>query len=167
ALGLLVAPRRRDAQRTVMLRGDALGAAAVAQHVAQLGDRARSELGDREARLDAVYELRYAGQSFELAVAGPPAPSPDELRSAFEDLHERRYGYRDPEQELELVTVRVSASVPGSDVTLGGAGAGGPRPGDTIAGPAVVALPESTLFVPDDWRGEVDANGTIHLQERA
>ncbi|MGH2913823.1 MAG: hydantoinase/oxoprolinase family protein, partial [Solirubrobacteraceae bacterium] len=99
ALGLLVAPRRRDAQRTVMLRGDALSGVAVAQHVAQLGDRARAQLRDADAQLRAVYELRYAGQSFELAVAGPPAPSPDELRSAFEDLHERRYGYRDPEQE--------------------------------------------------------------------
>jgi N-methylhydantoinase A len=32
-----------------------------------------------------------------------------------------------------------------------------------IAGPAVVALPESTLLVPAGWRGGADATGTIHL----
>jgi hypothetical protein len=31
----------------------------------------------------------------------------------------------------------------------------------------VCALPESTLFVPAGWRGEVDAQGTVHLHDLA
>src|SRR5437660_1833044 len=34
--------------------------------------------------------------------------SPDALRAAFAAEHERRYGYRDEEGEVELVTLRAS-----------------------------------------------------------
>ncbi len=40
------------------------------------------------------------------------------MRERFEQLHEERYGYRDAQQELELVTLRVSAAIPGTDVEL-------------------------------------------------
>jgi N-methylhydantoinase A/oxoprolinase/acetone carboxylase beta subunit len=39
-----------------------------------------------------------------------------------------------------------------------------PALGTTIAAPAVVDLPESTVLVASGWRGEVDATGTIHLR---
>jgi N-methylhydantoinase A len=189
ALGLVVSPRRRDVQRSVFLSGDALSADAVAGVAAELGEQARDELHEPDAELGAVYELRYRGQAFELAVAGSLTPSPDELREGFEALHEERYGYRDGEQELELVTLRVSATIPGADVSLSEAGAdgdevergrrtatidgeavelevlrGAPAPGTAVRGPAVVELPESTLLVPDGWSGEVDETGTIHIR---
>jgi N-methylhydantoinase A len=194
ALGLVVSPRRRDVQRSVFLTGDALTAQAVAEVVAELGTAAREQLHEPEAELRAVYELRYRGQAFELAVEGALEPDPAELREAFEALHEERYGYRDAEQALELVTLRVSATMPGADVSLDeAAGAhdgardpeperatrtatldgeavevavlrGSPAPGSAIEGPAVVELPESTLLIPHRWAGEVDATGTIHLR---
>jgi N-methylhydantoinase A len=194
ALGLVVSPRRRDVQRSVFLTGDALTAQAVAEVVAELGTAAREQLHEPEAELRAVYELRYRGQAFELAVEGALEPDPAELREAFESLHEERYGYRDAEQALELVTLRVSATMPGADVSLDeAAGAhdgardpeperatrtatldgeavevavlrGSPAPGSAIEGPAVVELPESTLLVPHRWAGEVDATGTIHIR---
>jgi N-methylhydantoinase A len=194
ALGLVVSPRRRDVQRSVFLTGDALTAQAVAEVVAELGTAAREQLHEPEAELRAVYELRYRGQAFELAVEGALEPDPAELREAFESLHEERYGYRDAEQALELVTLRVSATMPGADVSLDeAAGAhdgardpeperatrtatldgeavevavlrGSPAPGSAIEGPAVVELPESTLLIPHRWAGEVDATGTIHLR---
>jgi N-methylhydantoinase A len=189
ALGLVVSPRRRDVQRSVFLSGDALSADAVAGVAAELGEQARDELQEPDAELGAVYELRYRGQAFELAVAGSLTPSPDELREGFEALHEERYGYRDGEQELELVTLRVSATLPGADVSLSEAGGdgdelergrrtatidgeavelevlrGAPPPGTGVRGPAVVELPESTLLVPAGWSGEVDETGTIHIR---
>ena len=201
ALGLVVAPRRRDAARTVMIRGDDLTADELARRVGELGDRARGELGEPTAHLAAVYELRYRGQSFELATSASISPSPSELRASFEALHEERYGYRDPDAELELVTIRVTASVPGAAGTLasfggdepsGGPGGGPqasfhgdlrevtidgervrlrtlqgvPEPGSSIAGPAIVEMPGSTLLVPPGWDGEVDASASIHLSER-
>ncbi len=187
ALGLVVSPRRRDVQRSVLLRGEALTAEVVSELVVALGAQARSELQEDEAELRATYELRYRGQAFELAVHGSLSPRPEELREAFESLHEERYGYRDPEQELELVTLRVSATVSGADVSLGEAGGGelrrgrrqatldgeavelevlrgSPGPGMAVEGPAVVELPESTLLVPPGWAGEVDEGGTIHVR---
>ncbi|HEY5429846.1 MAG TPA: hydantoinase/oxoprolinase family protein [Solirubrobacteraceae bacterium] len=191
ALGLVVSPRRRDVQRSVFLRGEGLTADAIASLVSELGETARAQLGESQAELRATYELRYRGQAFELAVAGSLAPEPAELRDAFEALHEERYGYRDAAQTLELVTLRVSASIPGADVSLGEAATddeptrgersaalngetvtlavlrGTPAPGTMIAGPAVLELPESTLLVPGEWAGEVDDTGTIHLRARS
>jgi N-methylhydantoinase A len=236
ALGLVVAPRRRDAQRSVLRAGGALTAEAVARDVAELAADARAALGEptttaaagsqgalaaepepagslgepttieaagahsglaaepagsraaAQAQIAVTYELRYRGQSHELAVEGPPAPSVARLREAFEALHEERYGYRDGEQEVELVTVRVRATVAAPEVA-GAAPAGDERsvqparrrasidgrehdavvwrgtpPADTaIAGPAVVELPESTLVVPPGWAGAVDAHGGIEV----
>ncbi len=150
ALGLVISPRRRDVQRTVMLRGDD---PAVEGIVAELGDRAREALHAPEAQLETTYELRYAGQAFELPVRAEPG----QLRQAFEAAHEERYGYRDPDGELELVTVRVTATVPGAEIEF-----------DTTEPrelqEQVISLPESTVYVPDGWSARIDERGTIRLQ---
>ena len=41
---------------------------------------------------------------------------------------------------------------------------GTPAPGEPIAGPAVVELPESTVLVAPGWTGEVDETGTIRMR---
>jgi N-methylhydantoinase A len=188
ALGLVISPRRRDVQRSILLSGDALTADAIAGGVEELGDRARQAMHVPDADLQVVYELRYRGQSFELPIPGTANPEPEALREAFEAEHEDRYGYRDEEQELELVTIRVTATTAGVEVelarrdeqrhdlertrreaTLDGERIeldvlrGVPAPGTDITGPAVVELPESTLLVPPNWRGDVDDTGTIKL----
>lgn len=191
AFGLVVAPRRRDAQRSVLRSGDALTAAAVAQDVAELAAAARAALGAADAEIVASYALRYRGQAFELVVEGSAQPRPEQLREAFEAAHERRYGYRDADQEVELVTVHVRALVPGAagggaelpaparddapqaqrrSARLGGREVelevwrGALPPGVEIAGPAVCELPESTLLVPAGWSGRVTASGAVELR---
>jgi N-methylhydantoinase A len=188
ALGLVVSPRRRDVQRTLLLSGRELTAEALHAHRHELGAAARAALGDPEAELRAVYELRYRGQAFELPIAAGLGASPDELREAFEAEHERRYGHRDEHGEIELVTLRLTATGPGADVSLRGepeqpspaagtrtarrAGAslelaviaGGPQPGRELQGPAIVELPESTLLIAPGWRGVVQDTGTIALE---
>src|SRR5947209_8576462 len=74
ALGLVVSPRRRDVQRSVLLSGDALTAEAVAGTVEELTEHARRELGGADAEVQAIYELRYRGQAFELPIASGTAP---------------------------------------------------------------------------------------------
>jgi N-methylhydantoinase A len=191
AVGLVVSPRRRDVQRSVFLGGDGLTAEAIAELVDELGEQARTELGELEAELTATYELRYRGQAFELAVDGALHAAPGELRTAFEAIHEERYGYHDSEQELELVTLRVSAMLAGAEVSLSeadepeepergereatldgervtlGTLRGPVAAGTEIEGPCVVELPESTLLVPPNWAGEVDNTGTIHIRTKA
>jgi N-methylhydantoinase A len=167
ALGLVVAPRRRDAQRSVLRSGAGLTAEAVAADVAELAQTARAALGEPAAGISATYELRYRGQAFELAIPAPGDEStatPAALRDAFEAAHAERYGYRDPEGEVELVTVRVSATTAAPDPPAAATADGGPAPGTTIPGPAVVALPESTLVIPQGWSGTVLADGTIDVR---
>jgi N-methylhydantoinase A len=188
ALGLVVSPRRRDVQRSVLLSGDDLTGEAVAETASELGERARQALHDSEADLQAIYELRYRGQAFELAIEAGMEPSPQELRERFEAEHEDRYGYSDSDQTLELVTIRVTARSGGAEVELAQGGSeddvsegsrkailggeevelsvmrGSPPPGYQVEGPAVVELPESTLLVPPGWSGRVDDSGTVQLR---
>ncbi len=183
ALGLVVSDRRRDAQRSVLLSGTALTAAALRDEIAALGERA----GPGAKRVTA--ELRYRGQSFELAVDCGEEPEPDALREAFAAAHERAYGYRDEDGEVELVTLRVTATDPGPRIDAAAAGAAGsgaerssrrawfgaeeheaavltgePDPGTELSGPAICELPEATLAVPPGWAGRVEPSGTIRLE---
>ncbi len=175
ALGLAISERRRDLRESVLLAGETLTRAAVSEVVERLARRGRSELGVQRAELRATYELRYAGQAFELAIDGDPAPDPADLRRAFEGAHAERYGYDDPDAELELVTVGVAVALPGSDPApaaappaeqrgtrrahLAGAWQQAPVLGPgagPIKGPAIVELEGSTLAVPPGWGGECD-----------
>jgi N-methylhydantoinase A len=189
ALGLVVSQRRRDVQRSVFLAGDGLTAAAVQDNVEELADQVRQALDDGEGlQLQAIYELRYHGQAFELPIEADMAADPAALRAGFESVHEERYGYRDPGGTLELVTIRVTGTLPGSEVALtaeqepeslsrhrrsavlGGAVQsfevlrGSPAPGTEVAGPGIVELAEATLLVPGGWRGQVDSAGNICLE---
>jgi N-methylhydantoinase A/oxoprolinase/acetone carboxylase beta subunit len=184
ALGLVVSERRRDLAESVLLAGDEFTGANVAEVVKRLGGRGREELGEPEAELRASYDLRYAGQAFELSVKGALEPEPTELRRDFASAHRKRYGYEDPDAELELVTVRVAAALPGAE----------PRPtepsdaehrgsrtvrfGDAeheaevlgqgraeVEGPVIFELPGATLVVPPGWRAE--AGGDSVVIERA
>ena len=91
ALGLAVADERRDSVRSYVCP------------LAEAGELPR----EGEA------ELRYRGQSFELAVPLQPG-----LAEAFHRAHEARYGYADREREIELVAVRTAEVRPGPSLEL-------------------------------------------------
>ena len=180
ALGLAVSERRRDMVESVLLSGDAITSEGVAEVVGQLAERGREELGDGGAEVRATYDLRYAGQAFELAIDGEPDPDPSDLRRAFDHAHLERYGYEDPEAELELVTVRVAVAIAGSEPPAAAAGPAERRGsrrarfGDEwheaavfgageaqIEGPAIVELPGATLVVPPGWSGRSNAEAVV------
>jgi N-methylhydantoinase A len=182
ALGLIAAGRRRDTARTVLLMGDEISAERVAAEVEALSEPLLA--GMEGAELEVVYELRYRGQAFELPIPGPPKPDPDRLAEDFAREHEARYGYRDPEGRLELVTIRVAAAEPGPEPHPRAAAAGEltegerearfdgewvstrvlrgePEAGFEAAGPCVFELPEATLVLPPGWSASVDESGTV------
>jgi N-methylhydantoinase A len=186
ALGLAAAAPRRDASSTVMLSGGTFTRERVARELTSLVERAAAELNERAASIAVRYELRYKGQSFELTVDDEI----DRLREAFEEAHEQRYGYRDERAEVELVNVRVSTIGARPALRLKGAAVEPPvrgstqvvfdgnqveaelwrgelAPGTRVQGPAVCALPESTLLVPPGWSGAVDEYGTVVLERTA
>jgi N-methylhydantoinase A len=167
------------------LAGEELAEERVRAEVEDLGGAARQAVGHDDAELRAEFDLRYRGQAFELTVREEPEPG--KLREAFEAAHEERYGYRDADSELELVTVRVTAMVPGSDIALEAAEEdverdtrtvvfagsehaaevlrGDPPAGTTVEGPAICELPEATVAVPPGWRGEVHGSGALILEK--
>ncbi|HEX5223655.1 MAG TPA: hydantoinase/oxoprolinase family protein [Solirubrobacteraceae bacterium] len=201
ALGLAAAPPRCDSARTVMLAGASLGEERLGTARAALLSEALADLRGPAERARVRYELRYRGQSFELPVdedlpapVGVPAPGAKvpgadatALASRFHDAHEARYGYRDEEADVELVTMRVSVwgsspvLAPRAAATAQRAGPqrtalviggepveatlllGEPEAGQAVRGPALVALPAATLLVRPGWSGSVDAHGTIAL----
>jgi N-methylhydantoinase A len=186
ALGLCACDRRRDTARTVMLRGSDLSAERVAREVETLvAETERSLPGG--AVPEATYEMRYRGQAFELAIRGPLDPDPAALRERFAVAHEERYGYRDPEGEVELVDIRLAMSVPRprpqpAAATSGDLGEstrparfsgawldsrvlrGEPTAGTRAEGPAIFELPEATLVLPPGWAAAVDSSGTIRAR---
>jgi len=182
ALGLIASERRRDTARTVMLSGPALRRERVAAELQSL--REAIGAGLEHAEPEAVYELRYRGQAFELPILGDTAPDPDALIGAFEDGHERRYGHRNPDAAVELVNVRLALREPGPEIEPRAAEAGGlerssrrarfdgrwveteelrgePAAGGRAAGPCIFELPEATLVLPPGWRARVDEHGTM------
>jgi N-methylhydantoinase A len=181
ALGLLASERRRDTARTVMLRGGELTADRIAEEVEALRGSISQEMG--EAKTETAYELRYRGQAFELPIPAPARPDPAALAERFASEHEARYGYRDPDAEVELVTIRVALVSDGPDVIPAAAEGdisettrrarfagewvqarvlrGEPRAGLEAKGPCVFELPEATLVLPKGWTAEVDRHGTV------
>src|SRR5215211_1640332 len=182
ALGLIASDRRRDTARTVMLSGAELTAERIAAELEEL----RSSLGAglEGAAAEATFEMRYRGQAFELPVPGALRPDPSELAEGFAAEHERRYGYRDPYSEIELVTVRLAVVVPGPQPEPAAAppgelshgtrrarfGAewvetailrGEPPAGLDGEGPCIFELPDATLVLPPGWTASVDEAGTI------
>jgi N-methylhydantoinase A len=153
ALGLAAADRRADAQRTVLVGEDELSGLDLEPLRAEV-----SRTLGAEPELEVAWDVRYRGQSHELTVR---ADGPDDLREAFEALHEERYGHRDPDGAIELVTVRVTGRLPAAPVAFESGG------GEAVTGPAVVALPEATLVVPEGWSGAPDETGTLILERRA
>ncbi len=211
ALGLAAAAPRRDASSTVMLSGARFTRARVADALQALLARVCEELGEPAERIGVRYELRYRGQSFELAIDEESQPedifgesfvpvnhtpiadshtlcNPLRLREVFAAAHEQRYGYRDEDGEVELVNLRVSASGsrPALELSVAAEEPAAPEstlvafdgerlqarlwrgelpPGLRVSGPALCAMPESTLLVAPGWSGLVDEHGTLLLEQ--
>jgi N-methylhydantoinase A len=134
ALGLVASDERRDRVRS---------------YLAPL-EQAGELPGEGEA------DLRYRGQSFELAV-----PLGAGLAERFHAAHEERYGYADRSRPIELVAVRTAEVRRGPELELP------PAEPLSVAGPAVVELEGATCWVPDGWAGERDRHGTLVLERRA
>jgi N-methylhydantoinase A len=182
AFGLCASERRHDTVRTVMLSGEELSAVRIAAEVEGL--IAATGVDPGEARAELVYEMRYAGQAFELPVPGPADPDPADLKERFERAHRERYGHRDPEGEVVLVDIRLAMVVPGPQLrpSAGTEGRlkrssrpvrfegdwvetpvlrGEPAAGTRASGPVVFELREATLVLPPGWEAAVDGAGTI------
>jgi N-methylhydantoinase A len=144
ALGLAIAPERRDALASVLRRAHALSAADTRELGARLVSRAGGDgsVGSEQRWLRA----RYVGQGHELEIPFAPGEEGAQLVERFAAEHEKRMGFA-LEQEIEVIGARIALSTPVREPALAAAQA---EP-DMIRGPAVVALNDATMFVADGW----------------
>jgi len=79
-------------------------------------DIAEEGLDGAALRLKQQVDLRYLHQGYHLTVDGPDGEVNEthkpQIKSQFDDLHRRTYGASAPEEEAELVTLRLLAEVP-------------------------------------------------------
>jgi N-methylhydantoinase A/oxoprolinase/acetone carboxylase beta subunit len=155
AVGLLTSPRRRDLVRSWPDPADHGGLgealAALADEVAGLVVTVES--GDEVDVVTAV-DCRYRGQSHELTVASV---------EAFHAEHERRNGYATPDQPVEVVALRATATVAAA-VEIDDLPVGPPRIEGHRPGPAVLAEPDCTVWIPEGWVAEPGVAGALVLR---
>jgi N-methylhydantoinase A len=118
ALGLLTTDIKHEFSRTRIMRGDQADASAINTIFAAM-EKKGSELLKKEGipaermSFPREIEMRYKGQSYELAVACAPGPMSAEtlaqVCSRFHAEYERAYGRGYPAELVELVNYRVTA----------------------------------------------------------
>jgi N-methylhydantoinase A len=187
ALGLLLAPPRAEASRTVMAPADhdidelwtTLSDAATRQLAAQ------GFVGESTERR--IAECRYTGQSHELRI---PAGDGD-LGARFHEAHEEAYGYRMRGEQVQLVTARVVAEgtpvlsappvewehdrddegrrqivVDGTRVDARVISRGMLAPGDALAGPALIEQSDTTTLLADGDHAHIDDHHNLIITFR-
>ncbi|MCC5847155.1 MAG: hydantoinase/oxoprolinase family protein [Verrucomicrobia bacterium] len=182
ALGAVATPMRHETSQTVMQ-------AWTPETVADLQgilDGLKNDLVDRFSAdgvdvsvLDFVpmLEMRYRGQSHELCVSlGSGELS--EAAEAFHKLHRKRYGHADPDEPVEVVTLRLRGQAPNPEVPLpelaerregdslpevssGVVRRDRLRRRDVVEGPALILEDFSTILVPAGWRVFPDRVGNL------
>ena len=130
---------------------------------------------------EAWADVRYAGQSHELAV--PLASAWVGLRQEFEDLHQARFGFTKTGEPIELVNVRAEATGPApmtwDEIPPMSAGKGSPapqipgdipvwtreelQPGQGIEGAAIIVERDSAVWLEPGDRLSVHEDGTLEI----
>ena len=137
AFGILVSDVVKDYSRTVLWRvADKLPVERLEREFAALRRRAEKDFRDEgwkgTIKHQRSVDIRYQGQGYELNV-----PFTGHLIRNFRSEHQRRYGYNYPTRDLELVTLRLRATIK-SQQTRGHVGTGAPaRPGSAKSGNAL------------------------------
>ena len=184
ALGLAISDLRRDYVSPYLVALDQVDEKELESRYGGMEESAEGDLDGPNLLRRA--DLRYRGQSFELTV---DAGSLGDLEGGFHAAHEGRYGYRMEDEAVELVNLRLVATVPVEKPAMNepepsGVAEAGRREanfdgewrevpvldrgemgkGSEVEGPAIVEFRESTCVVRPGWRGAVDGVGNLVLE---
>jgi N-methylhydantoinase A len=137
-------------------------------------------------------EMRYGGQQWTIQVAADADLAPSVLRRSFEVVHERLYGYHQPDGRIEVAALRLAAIGKLPPITLQVAApeaaapmpietravwlddqvgtqpvpvydGGALKPGHRLDGPAVIDEATTTILVGPADRVTVTAAGNYHI----
>ena len=188
ALGLLLAPPRADAARSVLLRSGDTGLDAAVAEIASQAAGSLREGSTEPTNVHTVADVRYLGQSHETGVAYAVGEGWDALADRFHAAHRTRNGFARPHDPIEVVTVRAEATgdpaVRWDDLPTPRP-SGEPRRADRtvvtaadeviatcwwrpalspetrLDGPAVIEEPEATTYVGPGEQAVVHDNGAL------
>ncbi len=115
AVGMLDAPVRHDFAGNVYSATDSVCLERTSDELDRLTAEAKRFLAEESVDpelivVERLVDARYVGQSHELTIAWDP--NADELREAFDAMHQERYGFADNDAAFELVTARIRVTVP-------------------------------------------------------
>jgi N-methylhydantoinase A len=184
AFGMLTADVIKDYVQTVMLAGDT-AYDELDRRLGPLAKRGRREVAAEgvpagRIALHRELDMRYQGQSYELSV-----PLTPDFADAFHRAHHRAYGHSEPSAPVEVVNLRLRAvgavsppPLPRAElasadpsgvldgyrpVVTGSGRAEAPfylgerlRPGNVVVGPAIIAQPDTTVFLGPGDKSSVD-----------
>jgi len=189
AVGILMADTVRDFSRTVMLAAYAMES--VGEVFRELEKQGAADFAAEglNGEVERSVDLRYRGQGYELNVRFDPQ-APERSMKAFHELHRQRYGFADEARPVETVNVRVRMVAtsepyePERRVVVAGDGSaaltaersvwfeGGwratrfykreiLRPGDAVAGPAMITEYTAATLVLPGATASVDGLGNL------
>jgi N-methylhydantoinase A len=187
ALGLLLAPARYEASRTVMAPADDDLSDAWQALEAQAREELKRQGVTGEITLTRLADARYAGQSHELRIV---AEAGGDVTQLLHRAHHEAYGYAMPDERALVVTLRVVArgepilSQPPDDwdqgqaapersreigiadrtVTARVVSRAGLAAGDEVRGPALIEQPDTTTLLATDEVATVDDAGNLVVQ---
>ena len=168
AVGLAIAPERREAAMSLLAPASGLAAPAFRAACDALAARVAGEERRWSVR------MRYVGQGHELEVRAAPGDAGDDLAARFEAAHQALYGFT-LARPVECVSLRHVASDPGARAVFARDAAreayddvrdidhGGPAAVPSLRGPRAVTLPDATLWIAEGWRASALAIGGWRL----
>lgn len=130
-------------------------------------------------------DMRYHGQAFELVTPWEDPGSLDGLLARFHAIHEQRFSYANPDDPVEIVTLRLSAIGKLPEVAIVREAASVETPGPrrrpmflggswqdvavhrragltgSIQGPALIEEAYTTVFIGSGWRCAPDPGGDL------
>jgi N-methylhydantoinase A len=186
ALGMVVAPPLVDVSKTVAHLDSILDDHRLEAEYEQLARRSAAHLPDEQTELlEQFADCRFHGQSYELAVGAEPC-SRGAIEESFRRAYAALYGQCPREGAIEIVTLRsrrigraARVSLPPITANAGaarrcpvilsdGQRVEAPvldRPAlaalGTVTGPALLADPDATAFIPPDWVAHATSTGGV------
>ncbi len=192
AYGILVSDVLRDFSRTILRSSSPKDDRSrelepiYAELEEVAGAAFRDEGWSDKPRFQRSVDVRYRGQGYELNVPFTP-----KLLADFHAEHKKRYGYSHPEREVELVTLRLRATIP-SKLKLSRVAFERKRgraelqqvwfygrrlktavweresvPASGVTGPAVITEYSATTVVPPGWSARMEKTGDLVLRSSA
>ena len=182
AYGMLLADSFKDYGITFFSSADGDHLEETDRKFADLEKLAHTDLRRDDLRFEKHVDARYRRQSHELTI-----PYSDSMALDFHREHERVYGYMKESSEVEIVTLRLRAYMPGRKIEILPAPKGGPeprfsskevvfegkkmktnycereklRPGFRFEGPCILTRGLATAFIPPNTDCEVDDYGSV------